>query len=224
MSAQPDALFGAAANDSDSAETREWLDALSAVIAREGRERISAVLSEFGFTAGPEGRQAQQVGSLSGGWKMKLALARAMLQKADVLLLDEPTNHLDVENIRWLQDYLKSHTDITSLIVSHDSGFLDDVTTDIYHYEPGKKLGHFRGNLAVGGRGEGRPLTDRDRWIAAQVGPEMKRRGMVFVGLDVIGDWLTEVNVTSPTCIRELDAQYDLDIAGDLFAAIEAGG
>ncbi|WP_149195905.1 glutathione synthase [Luteimonas suaedae] len=80
----------------------------------------------------------------------------------------------------------------------------------------------FRGNLAVGGRGEGRPLSDRDRWIAAQVGPEMKRRGMVFVGLDVIGDWLTEVNVTSPTCIRELDAQFGLDIAGDLFAAIEA--
>jgi len=80
----------------------------------------------------------------------------------------------------------------------------------------------FRGNLAVGGRGEGRPLTDRDRWIASQVGPEMKRRGMVFVGLDVIGDWLTEVNVTSPTCIRELDAQFGLNIAGTLFDAIEA--
>lgn len=81
----------------------------------------------------------------------------------------------------------------------------------------------FRGNLAAGGRGEGRALTPRDREIAALVGPEMKRRGMVFVGLDVIGDWLTEVNVTSPTCIRELDAQFGLDIAGDLFAAIEAG-
>ncbi|MDQ3268767.1 MAG: glutathione synthase [Pseudomonadota bacterium] len=80
----------------------------------------------------------------------------------------------------------------------------------------------FRGNLAVGGRGEGRPLSDRDRWIAAQVGPEMKRRGMVFVGLDVIGDYLTEVNVTSPTCIRELDGIFGLNIAGDLFAAIEA--
>ncbi|GHA88825.1 glutathione synthase [Cognatilysobacter bugurensis] len=80
----------------------------------------------------------------------------------------------------------------------------------------------FRGNLAVGGRGEGRPLTERDRWIAAQVGPEMKRRGMVFVGLDVIGDSLTEVNVTSPTCIRELDAQFGLNIAGTLFDAIEA--
>ncbi|KAI0602804.1 prion formation protein [Biscogniauxia sp. FL1348] len=118
-------------------------------IASEGRERISEVLAEFGFTAGPEGRQAQKVGSLSGGWKMKLALARAMLQKADVLLLDEPTNHLDVANIAWLENYLKTHTDITSLIVSHDSGFLDNVTTDIYHYEPGKKLGHFKGNLSA---------------------------------------------------------------------------
>jgi glutathione synthase len=80
----------------------------------------------------------------------------------------------------------------------------------------------FRGNLAAGGRGEGRPLTERDRWIAAQVGPEMKRRGMRFVGLDVIGDWLTEVNVTSPTCIRELDAQFGINIAGLLFDAIEA--
>ena len=80
----------------------------------------------------------------------------------------------------------------------------------------------FRGNLAAGGRGEGRPLSDRDRWIAAQVGPEMKRRGMLFVGLDVIGDYLTEVNVTSPTCIRELDKQFGLNIAGLLFDAIEA--
>src|SRR3569833_557642 len=117
------------------------------VIAKEGKKRISEVLSEYGFTAGPEGRQSQKVGSLSGGWKMKLALARAMLQKADVLLLDEPTNHLDVENVKWLENYQKSHTEITSLIVSHDSGFLDDVTTDIYHYEPGKKLAHFKGNL-----------------------------------------------------------------------------
>ncbi len=80
----------------------------------------------------------------------------------------------------------------------------------------------FRGNLAAGGRGEGRPLSDRDRWIAAQVGPEMKRRGMLFVGLDVIGDYLTEVNVTSPTCIRELDAQFSLNIAGRMFDCIEA--
>ncbi|TGO20655.1 hypothetical protein BPAE_0277g00060 [Botrytis paeoniae] len=118
-------------------------------IAKEGRERISEVLCEVGFTAGPEGRQSEKVGSLSGGWKMKLALARAMLMKADVLLLDEPTNHLDVANVKWLQEYLKAHTEITSLIVSHDSGFLDEVCTDIYHYEPGKKLAVYKGNLAA---------------------------------------------------------------------------
>lgn len=80
----------------------------------------------------------------------------------------------------------------------------------------------FRGNLAVGGRGEGVPLSDRDRWIAAEVGPELTRCGMLLVGLDVIGDWLTEINVTSPTCVRELDAQFGLNIAGMLFDAIEA--
>jgi glutathione synthase len=79
----------------------------------------------------------------------------------------------------------------------------------------------FRGNLAAGGRGEGVPLSDRDRWIAAQVAPELRKRGLRFVGLDVIGDWLTEINVTSPTCARELDAQFGLNIAGLLFDAIE---
>jgi glutathione synthase len=79
----------------------------------------------------------------------------------------------------------------------------------------------FRGNLARGGKGVGRPLSERDRWIAAQVGPELVRRGIVFAGLDVIGDRLTEINVTSPTGIRELDAQFGLDIAGMLFDAIE---
>ncbi|WP_434428630.1 glutathione synthase [Xylella fastidiosa] len=82
----------------------------------------------------------------------------------------------------------------------------------------------FRGNMAAGGRGESRPLNERDRWIAAQVGPEMRRRGMRFVGIDVIGDYLTEINVTSPTCLRELDAQCGLNIAGQLFDAIETGG
>ena len=81
----------------------------------------------------------------------------------------------------------------------------------------------FRGNLARGGKGVGRPLSGRDRWIADQTGPELRKRGMRFVGLDVIGDYLTEVNVTSPTCIRELDAQFRLNIAGMLFDAIEAG-
>jgi glutathione synthase len=79
----------------------------------------------------------------------------------------------------------------------------------------------FRGNLAAGGRGEGRALSESDRAIAKRVGPELKKRGMLFVGLDVIGDRLTEVNVTSPTCIRELDKQFGLNIAGQLFDAIE---
>jgi glutathione synthase len=82
--------------------------------------------------------------------------------------------------------------------------------------------GDFRGNLAVGGVGEARLLSERDRWIAAQVGPEMRRRGMLLVGLDVIGDYLTEVNVTSPTCLRELDALCGLNIAGGVLDALEA--
>lgn len=76
--------------------------------------------------------------------------------------------------------------------------------------------GETRGNLAAGGRGEARPLSERDRWICEQVAPSLRARGLRFVGLDVIGDYLTEINVTCPTCIRELDAQCDLDIAGDL--------
>jgi len=82
--------------------------------------------------------------------------------------------------------------------------------------------GEARGNLAAGGTGKGQPLTDRDRYIAAQVGPQLKARGLLFVGIDVIGDYLTEVNVTCPTCIRELDAQFSLDIAGKLMDTIEA--
>lgn len=84
------------------------------------------------------------------------------------------------------------------------------------------KSGEFRGNLARGGTGRGQPLSERDRWICAQVGPELKRRGLIFVGLDVIGDYLTEVNVTSPTCVRELDAQFGINIAGMLFDRLEA--
>jgi glutathione synthase len=81
--------------------------------------------------------------------------------------------------------------------------------------------GEVRGNLAAGGRGEPRPLSERDRWIAAQVGPKLREMGLLFVGLDVIGDWLTEINVTSPTCVRELDAGCGLDIGSDVIAAIE---
>lgn len=76
--------------------------------------------------------------------------------------------------------------------------------------------GETRGNLAAGGSGEGRPLTERDKWIVSQVAPTLKAKGLIFVGLDVIGDKLTEINVTSPTCVQELDAQFGLNIAGIL--------
>ena len=76
--------------------------------------------------------------------------------------------------------------------------------------------GESRGNLAAGGTGVGQPLSERDRFIAQAVGEELRQRGLKFVGIDVIGDYLTEINVTCPTCIRELDRQFGLDIAGDL--------
>lgn len=79
----------------------------------------------------------------------------------------------------------------------------------------------FRGNLARGGRGEGRPLEPADRAIAAAVGPVMVEHGIEFAGLDIIGDRLTEINVTSPTCVRELDRQFGINIIGDLFDAID---
>jgi glutathione synthase len=82
--------------------------------------------------------------------------------------------------------------------------------------------GESRGNLAAGGTGVGVDLTERDRWICAQTAPVLRAQGLLFVGLDVIGDYLTEINVTSPTCIRELDTQYGSDIAGQVMDAIAA--
>lgn len=83
------------------------------------------------------------------------------------------------------------------------------------------KEGEIRGNLAAGGIAKGVELSDRDRWICEQLAPTLKAKGLMFVGIDVIGDYLTEINVTSPTCIRELDSIYNLNIAGDLLNAIE---
>ncbi len=77
-----------------------------------------------------------------------------------------------------------------------------------------------RGNLAAGAKGVGRPLDDRDRWLAGQIGPVLRERGMLFVGLDVIGGFVTEINVTSPTGVRELGRQFGIDIAGTLMDAI----
>ena len=82
--------------------------------------------------------------------------------------------------------------------------------------------GETRGNLAAGGRGEPRPLTDSDWEIARRIGPTLKAKGLIFVGLDIIGDRLTEINVTSPTCIREIEAEFPVSITGMLMDAIEA--
>ena len=81
--------------------------------------------------------------------------------------------------------------------------------------------GELRGNLAAGGHGVGQPLSERDLWIAAQVAPVLKERGIMFAGLDIIGDYLTEINISSPTCVRELEEQYHLDIAGQLIDKIK---
>ncbi|KAK3828552.1 MAG: P-loop containing nucleoside triphosphate hydrolase protein [Benniella sp.] len=113
-------------------------------LANTPRQDIVNALLSVGFT---ETMQKNKVASLSGGWKMKLELARAMLMNADILLLDEPTNHLDVANIKWLEEYLVGQTNVTSIIVSHDSGFLDNVCTNILHYER-KKLKMYKGNLS----------------------------------------------------------------------------
>ncbi|KAL7423178.1 translational elongation factor EF-1 alpha [Cryptotrichosporon argae] len=107
------------------------------------KEEIVSTLESVGFDTK---KQQHSIGSLSGGWKMKLALARAILFKADILLLDEPTNHLDVINVTWLIDYLTSLTTCTSIMVSHDSDFLNRTVTDVLHIN-NFKLKRYPGNL-----------------------------------------------------------------------------
>lgn len=105
---------------------------------------VETQLNDFGFT---DQMVKGEISALSGGWKMKLALCRAVFEAPDILLLDEPTNHLDVKNVKWLEEYLKNSA-CTSIIVSHDSGFLDNVCQHIVHYER-FKLKRYRGNLAA---------------------------------------------------------------------------
>jgi len=110
------------------------------------RDEVERVLGTVGFTPDGKAKPNHAVSTLSGGWRMKLALARAMLQKADILLLDEPTNHLDVINVAWVKNYLNSLKDVTSIIVSHDSGLLNDCCTNMLQIE-NLKLHSFKGNL-----------------------------------------------------------------------------
>jgi len=107
---------------------------------------IREVLATVGFTPDGKAKPDHAVSTLSGGWRMKLALARAMLQKADILLLDEPTNHLDVINVAWVKTYLNSLDGVTSIIVSHDSGLLNDCCTNILAFD-NLKLNSYKGNL-----------------------------------------------------------------------------
>jgi elongation factor 3 len=110
------------------------------------KEDVLTVMSTVGFRDDGKAKPHHAVSTLSGGWRMKLALARAMLQRADILLLDEPTNHLDVINVAWVKNYINSLKNVTAIMVSHDSGFLNDCCTDILQIER-LKLKHYRGNL-----------------------------------------------------------------------------
>ena len=110
------------------------------------KDEVRRVLGTVGFTMDGKAKPDHAVSTLSGGWRMKLALARAMLQKADILLLDEPTNHLDVINVAWVKSYLNSLKDVTCIVVSHDSGLLNDCCTNILAID-NLKLKSFRGNL-----------------------------------------------------------------------------
>ncbi|KAI3319558.1 ABC transporter [Xylariaceae sp. AK1471] len=134
-------------HDLDSADTEmttiDWtMKKLAEAGVTSPREEVETRLNEFGFTPG---MVSGDISALSGGWKMKLALCRAVFEAPDILLLDEPTNHLDVKNVKWLEDYL-INSPCTSIIVSHDSGFLDNVTQYIIHYER-FKLKRYKGNL-----------------------------------------------------------------------------
>jgi elongation factor 3 len=134
-------------HDLDSEDTEmttiDWtMKKLKEVGIETSQADVEKQLGEFGFT---EDMTKNLITALSGGWKMKLALARAVFENPDILLLDEPTNHLDVKNVKWLEDYLMS-SPCTSIIVSHDTGFLNNVCQNIINYER-FKLKRYRGNL-----------------------------------------------------------------------------
>eukprot|EP00286_Rhodomonas_abbreviata_P028560 CAMPEP_0181301550 /NCGR_PEP_ID=MMETSP1101-20121128/7484_1 /TAXON_ID=46948 /ORGANISM="Rhodomonas abbreviata, Strain Caron Lab Isolate" /LENGTH=1024 /DNA_ID=CAMNT_0023406863 /DNA_START=86 /DNA_END=3160 /DNA_ORIENTATION=- len=110
------------------------------------REMVLEVMESVGFKEDGKAKPHNGVSTLSGGWRMKLALARCMLMKADILLLDEPTNHLDVINVAWVKSYINGLKDVTCIMVSHDSGFLNDCCTHILQIER-LKLKTYKGNL-----------------------------------------------------------------------------
>ncbi|KAF2198105.1 ARM repeat-containing protein [Delitschia confertaspora ATCC 74209] len=136
-------------HDLDSADTEQtvidWtMKKLQSVGITKPQNEVEDTLVSFGFV---KEQLAAPITSLSGGWKMKLALARAVFEEPDILLLDEPTNHLDVKNVAWLEQYLVN-SPCTSIIISHDSKFLDNVIQHVIHYER-FKLKRYRGNLSA---------------------------------------------------------------------------
>ncbi|KAF2232590.1 ARM repeat-containing protein [Viridothelium virens] len=135
-------------HDLDAADTEQtvlgWtLKKLESVGINKPQNEVEEKLIEFGFV---KEQLESPITSLSGGWKMKLALARAVFEEPDILMLDEPTNHLDVKNVKWLEDYL-TNSPCTSIIISHDSRFLDHVIQHVIHYER-FKLKRYRGTLS----------------------------------------------------------------------------
>ncbi|KAF2101253.1 ARM repeat-containing protein [Rhizodiscina lignyota] len=135
-------------HDLDAADTEQtvlsWtMKKLESVGINISQPDVEAKLVEFGFV---KEQIEAPITSLSGGWKMKLALARAVFEEPDILMLDEPTNHMDVKNVAWLEDYLMN-SPCTSIIISHDSKFLDHVIQHVIHYER-FKLKRYRGNLS----------------------------------------------------------------------------
>jgi elongation factor 3 len=134
-------------HDLDSADTEQtvlgWtMKKLESVGINKPEDEVKTTLNEFGFT---NDMYNGAITALSGGWKMKLALARAVFEEPDILLLDEPTNHLDVKNVKWLEDYL-TNSPCTSIVISHDSKFLNNIIQHVIHYER-FKLKRYRGNL-----------------------------------------------------------------------------
>ena len=191
----------------------DFLMSDSDIKSRSSAERVVEKLKANGFD---DNIHSVPVGSLSGGWKMKLALTRAILLDADVLLLDEPTNHMDTANVAWLVNYLKSLTAVSSLIVSHDSGFLDAVCSAIIHYEPNLKLTKHIGNLSafVGKRPEAAAYYDLKDATAKWEFPEpgflegitskdraiMKLRDVAFAypgGINIFGGVNAQVSMNS---------------------------
>jgi len=107
-------------------------------------EALQAALEKVGF---PAGMQEKSVQELSGGWRMKLLIASAMMRDCDILLLDEPTNHLDTASVEWLADYLKGLTKTTAMVISHDARFLNIICTDVIHYSSHQTLEYYQGNF-----------------------------------------------------------------------------